>query len=247
LPSTSSDRPGVIEYLDQRHGAVLLGIFPSFGLAICAAGAYRPCRLAVPQTYLSTVPRIAAQVAIHTLAMVKAGTMMEIRQLRATDAAYYVRLVEQIDRESRFLMWEPGERQISADDIRRSLTDSNSSDRLRLVALVGDALVGFLVAHRGRPRRVRHRADFTMAVLQDHQSRGIGTELLAALDSWATAVGISRLELTVMSDNEPALALYERAGYSLEGRKRDAIIVDGRGVDELVMGKPLAQNDQPTR
>jgi RimJ/RimL family protein N-acetyltransferase len=61
------------------------------------------------------------------------------------------------------------------------------------------------------------------------------------------AVGISRLELTVMSDNEPALALYERAGYSLEGRKRDAIIVDGIGVDELVMGKPLARNDQPTR
>jgi RimJ/RimL family protein N-acetyltransferase len=167
--------------------------------------------------------------------------------LRAADAAHYVRLLEQIDRESRFLMWEPGERQVSADDIRRRLTDSGSSDRLRLVALVGDALVGFLVAHRGQPRRVRHRADFTMAVLQDHQSRGIGTELLAALDSWATAVGISRLELTVMSDNEPAFALYERAGYSLEGRKREGIIVDGIGIDELVMGKPLARNDQPTR
>lgn len=203
-------------------------------------------RLAVPLTCFSRVRGIAAQVAIHTLAMVAAGTVMEIRQLRAADAADYVRLLEQIDRESRFLMWEPGERQVSADDIRRRLTDSGSSDRLRLVALVGDALVGFLVAHRGQPRRVRHRADFTMAVLQDHQSRRIGTELLAALDSWATAVGISRLELTVMSDNEPALALYERAGYRLEGRKRDAIIVDGTGVDELVMGKPLTRNDQPT-
>lgn len=173
--------------------------------------------------------------------------MIEIRQLRAADAADYVRLLEQVDRESRFLMWEPGERQVSVEDIRNRLTDSDGSDRLRLVVLVADALVGFLVAHRGQPRRVRHRADFAMAVLQDHQGRGIGRELLAALDSWATEVGISRLELTVMSDNEPALALYERAGYSLEGRKRNAIIVDGIGVDELVMGKPLAQNDQPTR
>lgn len=162
--------------------------------------------------------------------------------MRAADAADYVRLLERIDRESRFLMWEPGERQVSVDDIRSRLTGSESSKRLRLVVLVG-----LLVAHRGQPRRVRHRADFTMAVLQDHQGRGIGRELLAALDSWATAVGISRLELTVMSDNEPALALYERAGYSFEGRKRNAIIVDGIGVDELVMGKPLAQNDQPTR
>ena len=142
-------------------------------------------------------------------------------EILATDLNH---LLEQMDGESRFLMWEPGERQVSADDIRRSLTDSGGGDRLRLVALVGDELVGFLVAHRGHVRRVRHRADFTMAVLQDHQSRGIGTELLAALDSWATAAGISRLELTVMSDNEPALALYERAGYSLEGRKRNAII-----------------------
>jgi RimJ/RimL family protein N-acetyltransferase len=190
---------------------------------------------------------VAEKVAIYALGTVAAGTMTEIRQLRAADAAGYVRLVEQIDRESRFLMWEPGERQVSADDIRRSLTDSGGSDRLRLVALVGDALVGFLVAHRGHVMRVRHRADFTMAVLQDHQSRGIGTELLAALDNWATTVGISRLELTVMSDNEAALALYERAGYGLEGRKRDAIIVDGTAVDELVMGKPLARNDQLTR
>lgn len=171
---------------------------------------------------------------------------MEIRQLQVDDAADYVRMLEQIDRETRFLIWEPGERKVSADEVRRILGGAESGDRLRLVAVVGGALVGFLVAHRGHPLRLRHRADFTMAVLQPHRGRGVGTELLAALDDWATRVGISRLELTVMSNNEAAVALYERAGYTLEGRKRDAIVVDGVGLDELVMGKLLGRDDQPT-
>ena len=175
------------------------------------------------------------------------GTRMEIRQLRADDAADYVQLLHEIDRESRFLMWEPGERQVSADDIRRGLAVPGSGDPLRLVAVVGGAFVGFLVAHRGHLTRLRHRAEFTMAVLQAHRGCGIGPALLAALENWATTVGISRLELTVMSDNEPAVALYERAGYRLEGRKRDAIVVDRVSLDELVMGRFLAREDQLTR
>ena len=175
------------------------------------------------------------------------GTRMEIRQLRADDAADYVQLLHEIDRESRLLIWEPGERQVSADDIRRGLAVPGSGDPLRLVAVVGGAFVGFLVAHRGHLTRLRRRAEFTMAVLQAHRGCGIGPALLAALENWATTVGISRLELTVMSDNEPAVALYERAGYRLEGRKRDAIVVDGVSLDELVMGRFLAREDQLTR
>ena len=37
-----------------------------------------------------------------------------------------------------------------------------------------------------------------------------------------------------------AIALYERAGFVLEGIKRAAIRIDGRPVDERVMGKVLA-------
>lgn len=165
--------------------------------------------------------------------------MMEIRTLRATDADDYVGLVEQIDRETHFLMWEPGERDVSVGRMRAALEEPDRGDRIRLVAVVDGALVGFLVAHRGEPRRAQHRADFTMAVLEAHHGCGIGTALLTALDDWARASGLARIELTVMADNRAALTLYERAGFVLEGRKRDAIVVDGVPVDELVMGKLL--------
>jgi RimJ/RimL family protein N-acetyltransferase len=48
---------------------------------------------------------------------------------------------------------------------------------------------------------------------------------------------IHRLELTVMAHNERAAALYQRVGYTVEGRARECLFVDGRMVDELYMAK----------
>jgi RimJ/RimL family protein N-acetyltransferase len=128
---------------------------------------------------------------------------------------------------------------VSDRSSRRRAEQADRADRLHLVADAEGHLVGFLVAHRGATRRVRHRADFAMAVRSAHQRHGIGHRLLAALDDWAADAGLERLELTVMAHNEGAIALYERAGYVHEGVKRHAIHVDGQPVDELVMGKLL--------
>jgi RimJ/RimL family protein N-acetyltransferase len=108
-----------------------------------------------------------------------------------------------------------------------------------VIATCRDELVGFLVSHRGPTRRLRHRADFTMAVLRRCHRRGIGRQLLEALSTWAVAQNITRVELTVMSHNSAAIALYQRAGYRREGLKRGSIRIDGRPVDEVVMGKSL--------
>ena len=43
-----------------------------------------------------------------------------------------------------------------------------------------------------------------------------------------------------MSHNLRAIALYDRAGFVLEGLKRGAICIDGLPVDECVMGKVLS-------
>jgi RimJ/RimL family protein N-acetyltransferase len=162
-----------------------------------------------------------------------------VRSFAADDASAYVELLRRLDRESTFLLWEPGERSIEPSVLRQRSEQSDRADGVHLVADASGELVGFLVAYRGHGRRIQHRADFAMAVVAAHQGRGIGHRLLTALDAWAAEVGVSRLELTVMAHNERAIALYERAGYAREGVKREAIRVDGRSVDELVMGKLL--------
>jgi hypothetical protein len=52
---------------------------------------------------------------------------------------------------------------------------------------------------------------------------------------WAPTVGLSRLELFVMTSNVRAIALYERLGFQVEDRRRRAYIVNGVEVDDYLM------------
>jgi len=81
---------------------------------------------------------------------------------------------------------------------------------------------GDIVGHAGleihaNPRR-RHAGTFGIAVKDAHQGKGVGGKLMVALidlaDNWLNLI---RLELTVFSDNESALALYKKHGFVIEG------------------------------
>jgi ribosomal protein S18 acetylase RimI-like enzyme len=161
-----------------------------------------------------------------------------VRPMGRDDVPGLAALLRQLDEESTFLAWEPGERDL--DDVRtleRRLISTTYDNTCRLVAVDDERLVGFLVAHQGPTRRLRHRADLAMAVLADYQRRGVGSGLLRALTAWAQTRGIVRLELSVRADNSAALCLYRRHGFVEEGVKRGAIRIDGRDVDEVVMGR----------
>ena len=47
-----------------------------------------------------------------------------------------------------------------------------------------------------------------------HRRRGLGTAVMAALGAWARGRGASSCLLQVAADNAPALALYERLGFT---------------------------------
>jgi RimJ/RimL family protein N-acetyltransferase len=164
---------------------------------------------------------------------------VEIRPIEEVDAASYVALLEHLDGESQFLMWQPGERTITGKDVLERLAVAEPRQRLHLVAVCDEVVVAFLVCHRGALRRIQHRCDFTMGVLASHQGRGIGTGLLREMEAWAQNVGVTRIELTVMANNERAIALYLRSGFGHEGNKKGAIRVDGTLIDELLMAKAL--------
>jgi ribosomal protein S18 acetylase RimI-like enzyme len=160
-----------------------------------------------------------------------------VRPMGRDDAPGFAALLRQLDQESTFLAWEPGERDLNLRTLKRRLSGTTSDQTCRLVAVDEQRLVGFLVAHRGPTRRLRHRADLAIAVLAAYQRRGVGSGLLRELTAWAQARGIVRLELSVMADNSAALCLYRRHGFVEEGVKRGAIRIDGRDVDEVVMGR----------
>ena len=71
----------------------------------------------------------------------------------------------------------------------------------------------------------------------DAWGRGYGTEA-AQLMLWLAfeRIGLHRVALSVFSFNERAIRSYEKAGFQVEGRAREAIVRDGRRWDELTMG-----------
>lgn len=164
---------------------------------------------------------------------------VRIRTATAEDAPAYIAFLEQIDRETNFLLWEPAERNLEVESLRRKINQADEDEGIRLIAEEDGRIVGFLVAHRGVTRRIKHRADFVLGVLRQAWSRGTGTALLDRLEAWARVHGIWRLELSVMAHNHRAIALYERLGYVREGVKRSAILIDGQKMDEIIMGKIL--------
>lgn len=80
----------------------------------------------------------------------------------------------------------------------------------------------------------------TIAVAREHQGRGIGAILLAALAERAGHRGASRLHLEVRADNDAALGLYARHGFEVDGRRRDYY---GRGRDAVLMTRRLGGSD----
>ena len=161
---------------------------------------------------------------------------VRIRTARPYDAAALLDLKHQLDEETAFMMYEPGERDSSVRDLARELAaTARSPNSVVLVAELGDQLAGYLELTGGSFRRSRATAYLVIGVLARAAGLGIGTGLLQYAKGWAASHGLHRLELTVMARNTRAIRLYERMGFSVEGRRSECLLVDGRFIDELTM------------
>ena len=68
---------------------------------------------------------------------------------------------------------------------------------------------------------------------------------MLAAEEWARHVGVEKLELHVFPHNAPAIALYEKLGYSREGRRRAHYRrPDGSRLDAILMAKLLGAADE---
>jgi ribosomal protein S18 acetylase RimI-like enzyme len=120
---------------------------------------------------------------------------------------------------------------------RRFVLDSLKDGAIHLVALVGGEVVGWCDLRPKAAVTLRHSAVLGMGVVREHRGRGLGSRMLAATLDVAWARGIRRAELIVRADNEPAIALYRRFGFEVEGRCRQYLRLDGADHDALLMAR----------
>ena len=123
-------------------------------------------------------------------------------------------------------------------EARRKRHDTMPAGHLFLVAVIDGKAIGAASLHPAEHRRRAHAASIGMAVHDAYAGRGAGTALMRALidqaDRW---LNLTRVELTVWSDNDRAIGLYERFGFEREGLLRGYAWRDGGYVDALAMAR----------
>lgn len=141
------------------------------------------------------------------------------------------------------LMSQPGIRHgtlrlpyATPEQTRRWMETLSDEDTV-IVAERGGRIVGMAGLHRGKGRR-SHSAVLGISVDDNHRGEGIGKSLLTSLidaaDNW---LGVSRIELTVFTDNEAAIALYRKTGFEMEGTHRAYALRDGELADVFAMAR----------
>ena len=87
---------------------------------------------------------------------------------------------------------------------------------------------------------------FRIGLRPAYQGRGLGSEATRLVVDYAfDALDMHRIELEVYAFNPRARHVYERAGFTLEGTKRDALSWDGEWVDAHIMSI-LVTDPRPT-
>jgi ribosomal protein S18 acetylase RimI-like enzyme len=161
-----------------------------------------------------------------------------IRLARPGDASALVALQLTLDRETDFMLLEPGERERDPGPLEARLADISSGQdpSYLIIALAGSAAVGYVDVSVPPYARARRTGYVVAGVRSDHSGRGVGRALLRSAVDEARSRSMGRLELTVMEHNHRALRLYLNCGFQVEGLRRAALDVHGRRVGEYYMG-----------
>jgi RimJ/RimL family protein N-acetyltransferase len=81
-------------------------------------------------------------------------------------------------------------------------------------------------------------AHIGIALRPAFRGRGFGLEIIRVLCHYGFVVrGLHRIQIETLADNEGMLRTAARAGFSREGLLRAAAYVEGRWVDEVVLGQ----------
>ncbi|HEU5125500.1 MAG TPA: GNAT family N-acetyltransferase [Verrucomicrobiae bacterium] len=163
-----------------------------------------------------------------------------IRKARPDDAEQLLRHIHRLLREPGIpIPLDPGEFVLSVEQQRGILANaSNSASSVYFVAEAGNQIIGEINCKCGTRRAFNHIATLGMSVNAEWRNKGVGNRLMAEAIAWSKSTrAVGRIELFVYADNSSAIHLYEKFGFEIEGRRRQAVFQNGSWRDDLIMAR----------
>ena len=152
--------------------------------------------------------------------ILKNGAKCLLRGAGEADAAEVLRTFTLTHAETEYLLTYPEENSFTVQEEAKFLkARSESKNAIEIAAFVDGRIVGTAgIDPIGDKEKLRHRADFGIAVEKAYWGRGIGKALTLACIECARQAGYLQIELEVVAENASAVRLYESVGFREYGR-----------------------------
>jgi phosphinothricin acetyltransferase len=106
----------------------------------------------------------------------------------------------------------------------------------RLVAVEGDRIVGWAaLSPTSRRECYAGVVEHSVYVTAEARGRGIGRALMERLLTGADAAGLWTIQTSIFPENEASLALHERLGFRVVGRRERIAQLDGVWRDTILL------------
>lgn len=168
--------------------------------------------------------------------LLKNGKTAVLRNGEESDAGAVLENFNLTHAQTDYLLSYPDESTFDAEAESRFLQKKQDSlNEIEIVAWVDGKVAGTAgIDAVGTKYKLRHRAEFGISVAEEYWGLGIGRALTQACIRCAKEAGYTQLELTVVAENERAIALYRSAGFTEYGRNPRGFLSRASGYQELV-------------
>lgn len=165
-----------------------------------------------------------------------------VRNAEVSDAAELIEYFKKVSSQSRNLVQEADEIDLTLEQEKEFISSKLNSDKdLMLVACIDGKIIGTCSVNRvSKHSRFSHRCSVGIAIFKEYCGLGIGTLLMQKALKAAKEYGFEQVELEVVSNNKPAIMLYEKCGFNTYGERPYGMkYADGTYANEILMVKML--------
>lgn len=167
--------------------------------------------------------------------LLKNGQTITVKEANEDDGEAIKNVVNSVGSEKYYVVPER-----SREDWDEAIREIKNRKGLIIVTQLDEKTVGMIYLVRGKFEKNKHVGFLGISILKEFRKIGIGTAMMKYIMEWARRQkGLEKGSLTVFSTNEAAINLYRTFGFQIEGISKKQYKIEGKYIDETIMGKFL--------